>query len=944
MENNKLNKYFAFISYKRDDEEWAIWFQHEMENYHLPVSLNGREDLPDNFRPVFRDVDELKAGNLPKQIYEALSSSTFLIVICSPHSAKSEWVNKEIMDFIEIGKNKGIDNVQNIFPFIVEGTPHAKNNAEECFPDALRNLSDVDERIGGNVNEGVHKGTSDVNDIGRDKAFVKVLAGMLPKVSFDDLWNRYEHDKAEKERLKREERDRFLCMQSRFMAEKIIDLSYDTSLAQLLALEVLPKDLENPDRPFTVEAEHALRQASSLHNIMLHGHALNINDFSFSSDGKRLVSISDDSTIRLWDAELGTLIWTIKHGRMFANLVVITPDASMVIAAFGEGLLVAWDVETCNAKWEIELKSFFDLEYDIFPVSMAISPDGKKLVISSTEGDVYIIDFEKEETSSVKLDSCVVSLEFCRDGKMLVAASFSGFTIWDFENDCQSQNDVDEEAADIIDNVYATFSTDGKRVAFFVGSPIFSQIFVYDIETDSQIQTFKKEYDFKLGSAETKGSIVYISFCDKDESILSVSNDGEVKIWDIKTGQEIECCNLLVSKVNKAIFNASSNYIAMIVNQNNILVRGLRYIHVEKTILTKEDSKLGTIAYSPDGKYILAGTLLYEKGDLAIWDVNSGQMVCELVGHTDRIWSASYSQNGKHILSASYDGTVRVWNSQTGEIIRILDAVDAVDEETAFTSAAFSPDGTQVVAATYNGYIVIWDIVSGLIIRKFRHSINQVWSVAYSPDGAIIVSASLDRDLKEWDSKTGTLICTLVGHTKNVTKCIFSPNGKYIASASEDNSIIIWNANAGSKARTLGMSSQNANQNMDDNNECSAANQLLNYANFLGMMGGEKTVHKTIKSISFSPDSRFIASVSSEGEMMVWDVVFGMNLVTYSGYKDTINRAVFSPDGCHIASASNDGIIRIWDFIPLQELIEQTRERLKKRSLSPEERQQYYLE
>ena len=101
---NKPNKYFAFISYKREDEEWAVWFHHELENYHLPATLNGRADLPSEFRPVFRDIDELKAGNLPEQIYNALATSAYLIVICSPNSARSKWVNKEIRDFIEIGK------------------------------------------------------------------------------------------------------------------------------------------------------------------------------------------------------------------------------------------------------------------------------------------------------------------------------------------------------------------------------------------------------------------------------------------------------------------------------------------------------------------------------------------------------------------------------------------------------------------------------------------------------------------------------------------------------------------------------------------------------------------------------------------------------------------------------------------------------------------------
>ena len=86
-------EYYAFISYQREDEKWAKWLADELEHYHLPTTLNGK-DLPKSLRPIFRDVDELSAGNLPQQIYHALSISKNLIVVCSPRSAQSEWVKK----------------------------------------------------------------------------------------------------------------------------------------------------------------------------------------------------------------------------------------------------------------------------------------------------------------------------------------------------------------------------------------------------------------------------------------------------------------------------------------------------------------------------------------------------------------------------------------------------------------------------------------------------------------------------------------------------------------------------------------------------------------------------------------------------------------------------------------------------------------------------------
>ena len=168
--------YYAFISYKREDEEWAKWLQHKLEHYRLPSNLNGRTDLPREIRPVFKDTSELNPGNLPQQIHDALDGSKFLIVVCSPRSAQSEWVNKEVSTFIEMGRTK------RIIPFIIEGTAFSKDAADECFPQALRQLPEDQEILGANINE-----------MGRDAAAVKVIAQMFG-MKFDALWQRHERE------------------------------------------------------------------------------------------------------------------------------------------------------------------------------------------------------------------------------------------------------------------------------------------------------------------------------------------------------------------------------------------------------------------------------------------------------------------------------------------------------------------------------------------------------------------------------------------------------------------------------------------------------------------------------------------------------------------------------------------------------------------------------
>lgn len=283
-------EYYAFISYKSEDAEWAIWLQHELEHYHLPASFNGRTDVRQELRPVFRDVDELSAGNLPEQINRALKSSQNLIVICSPQAASSHWVNQEIETFISLGR------VNRIFPFIVDG-----NSPKEFFPPALLNLPKNEERLGG-----------DVCKNGKDAAFIKIVSGMLD-VGFDSLWLRYEKEKAEDERKKREERDNLFRLQSRFIAEKAKTIAtYDSYLARRLAVEALPEDINNPNRPYVPEADAALRYSSYQGNTILRGHTDFVDSAVYSPDGKRILSYSFDM-IKIWDVETGINIYTIKR-------------------------------------------------------------------------------------------------------------------------------------------------------------------------------------------------------------------------------------------------------------------------------------------------------------------------------------------------------------------------------------------------------------------------------------------------------------------------------------------------------------------------------------------------------------------------------------------------------------------------------------------------------
>ena len=168
-------RYWAFISYSSKDAKWGRWLHRAIETYGIPAQLTGKPTptghaSPKRFHPLFRDRDELAASSdLGAQIEAALRTSRYLIVICSPNAAHSEWVNKEITTFQSMGRQG------RILAIIVDGEPNAADD-RECFPPALSTF------------EPTAADARPVGD-GRENAKLKLLAGMLG-VGFDALKQR----------------------------------------------------------------------------------------------------------------------------------------------------------------------------------------------------------------------------------------------------------------------------------------------------------------------------------------------------------------------------------------------------------------------------------------------------------------------------------------------------------------------------------------------------------------------------------------------------------------------------------------------------------------------------------------------------------------------------------------------------------------------------------
>ena len=137
-----------------------------------------------------------------------------------------------------------------------------------------------------------------------------------------------------------------------------------------------------------------------------------------------------------------------------------------------------------------------------------------------------------------------------------------------------------------------------------------------------------------------------------------------------------------------------------------------------------------SVTFSPDDSRVISGS----GSTVQIWNASTGKVEVELEGHTEGVTSTAFSQDGKRVVSGTYDGIVRIWNVNTGEVEVELDG-----HEGPVFSVAFSLDGYQIVSGSADKTVQVWNVATGEVEAKSTGHSGLVGSVAFSQDGSHVV-------------------------------------------------------------------------------------------------------------------------------------------------------------------------------------------------------------
>jgi len=296
---------------------------------------------------------------------------------------------------------------------------------------------------------------------------------------------------------------------------------------------------------------------------------------------------------------------------------------------------------------------------------------------------------------------------------------------------------------------------------------------------------------------------------------------------------------------------------------------------VWKTIKAHKGGWYGSIclgsclSFSPDGRFLLSGS--WDKR-FKLFNINTGKLMRTFKGHSSRVLSVAYSPDGKMALSASNDRSAKLWELSTGQLIRTFN-FGSIEQ------AAFSPDGQKALLGGVQG-IQLWELATGKPIRTFEgYSSNRYIidrdSLTFSPDGQKALVGGNDPTIRLWNIPTGQLIRTFKGHSSRVQSVVFSPDRQKALSGSTDNTIKLWDLSTGQVIHTF--------------------------------YGHSSFVH----SVAFSPNGHFVASGSEDKTIKLWEVSSGKLIRTLKEHKSSVMSVTFSLDGT-LASGDYGGVIKLW--------------------------------
>ncbi len=848
-------KYDAFLSYSSRNAEVALKIEDDLENFPLPGAMQRR--LKRRHLNVFLDKSDLLGNQVTEALEKNLSRSRTLVVLCSPDSRTSEYVNTEISLFA------AMEGERRIVPVLIGGGPNTDSRVKEsdwAFPAALLEVLDNDP-LGPDLRT-AWKLERRKDKLARGSAWVQFVAQILD-VDIDrftdriakkefrrkaSLWSLVaiittvllvatlitmrERDVAREQRdlatsLNRQSTISRLVSDAKNMLNRLKPGGDAQALQQLLVANEV-SDGQQLDNLFAPVIQR--RQTSKI--LQTRAPAVNV---ALSPDGRTIAAGGSDGSIELFgaDAQAGGVMLNRLAGQLTlrdVTALTFVDGGTRLITATADGTVDVWDVATRAWSRAIE-KPPGEIS------ATAISPDGQRVAYGGVDGTIQlrgtvpIAGDESEPTKS--MPEQVNALAFSPDGRRLVAGYRNGFVQLQNPNGGPSGNAP--LRVDRLTTVWGVAVTNDGRIAAGGWGDGASTLAVWIPGAAGEAKLVSCD-----AARECQQPGVWsVAFNADGNQLVSGGIDDTVRVWDV--------------------------------DANAVKPRGA-------PLGGHTDDAKG-VTFSQDGATIVsAGT----DRTLRLWVRPTGGPDDPLLrgygDHPVQGATVALSRDGYKFAAGSTDGTLQVWSTADGSAVTKPRGV----ADGKLSGVAFGAHD-DVATVAEDGDVHVWSAASGYGRSTFDRHVKGAQSVAFSSDGRLLAVGGVDT-VQIWDLSTGAPTCPVPAFTGGVSTLAF---------ANTSPSRIAYGTNTGLLAVV----------------DCPSKSVLMTKEADTG------DGRKIVSSVAFSPnDDQYVATAAMGDDVVrVWDVATKILVHELDGHDIDVVRIAFSSDGNYLVSGAYDDTVRVWN-------------------------------
>ena len=508
---------------------------------------------------------------------------------------------------------------------------------------------------------------------------------------------------------------------------------------------------------------------TGVEKFSLVGHTSRVRGLDFSPDGKLIATGSRDGTIRIWSATDGHELkkFVVEQAALWEE------NDDLDFTPDGSKLIAASRYMTKLLEVSSG-RTLFNFDTKAW-IASAVSPDGKRLALGSLDGKIQIYDLDpvRAVTEIAGHETKINNLTFSPDGMIIASASYDR-TVRFF--DAQRGDALQELKTHSSEAWSVAFSSNGR---FIATSGTDFNVFLFD-----QRELLKRS-SFAFSTTGTTWSAISP---DRTKAALPLikplSSPRGQTLWDVTAKRQI--AEFATDAITAGAFSPDNSVLAT-VNSKGITslwnsATGFEIRRFASHFL----SIAKMLVFTPDGKYLISAGA---DKTVKVWDADNGVLVRELCRLNDYITALGVSTDGRRVFVASLDTTATLLDFDTGRIV-----AEIGKDRKPITSVEFSPDHQTFATGTSAGDIQIRRIGDARVIGNLTGGAGRVTALTYSPDGARLASASGDSVMRFWDTKTFAQVLAIHTGAPYMSFLAFTPDGNTLISHGNVGQIRTWDA------------------------------------------------------------------------------------------------------------------------------------------------------